>query len=83
VQPVIHTVVVSPSDDEFEMQEDGEEYEISHIILHDDSRDERYYLVAWKGYDIEDATWLTEGELEGAQDALQEYLQSLTNRMID
>ena len=66
--------------------EDGDNadvYEIDHIVLHDDSRGERFYLVRWIGWPLEDATWLSEGELENAQDVLQEYLQTLVDKMVD
>ena len=72
---------VLPADEPVE-DEEGE-YEIDRILLHDDSTSERFYLVAWKGYDLESATWLTEHELEDAQDALQEYLQTLVDKMVD
>jgi hypothetical protein len=69
---------------EQEVDDAAEEgYEISHIVLHDDSRGERYYLVAWKGYEVEDATWLTESELEDAQEVLQEYLLGLAENGVD
>jgi hypothetical protein len=83
-QPVSRSRSVQPPEPAPEdMVIDDEDYEISHIILHDDSRGERYYLVAWKGYGSEDATWLTETELQDAQDALQEYLHMLAAKEIE
>jgi hypothetical protein len=54
--------------------EEEEVYEVSHIISHTDIRGVRCYLVAWVGYHEDEATWLTEEELEGAKDILNVYL---------
>ena len=40
-----------------------EEYEISHILAHRDSRRRREYLCRWKGYDASSDEWLPASEL--------------------
>ena len=43
-----------------------EEYEISHILAHRDSRRRREYLCRWKGYDASSDEWLPASELTNA-----------------
>jgi hypothetical protein len=57
--------------------DDADEYEISHIITHDDSTGARYYLVAWLGYPDEQATWMPTHQLHSAQLLLDAYLDEL------
>lgn len=66
-------------EEEDDMDEEAE-YEISHIVLHDDTHGHgnRFYLVAWRGFPLEEATWLTERELGDAPDVLKAYLRSLS-----
>jgi hypothetical protein len=77
VQPIVTAQKneISIEDDE---EDEEDEYEISHIVLHDDSRDTRFYLVAWKGFPLEEATWLTDRELRDAPDVLKAYRRTLT-----
>ena len=76
VQPIVTAQKneISIEDDE---EDDEVEYEISHIVLHDDSRETRFYLVAWKGFPLEEATWLTDRELRDAPDVLKAYQRTL------
>jgi hypothetical protein len=60
-----------------EEENEEEEYEISHVISHDDSTGTRFYLVGWVGYSDAEATWLSEDELQGAQEVLGVYLDNL------
>ena len=53
---------------------DGElEYEVEKIVKHRRVRGRLQYLVAWKGYDESEYMWLTEQDLEHAQDILGAY----------
>jgi hypothetical protein len=76
VQPIVTAQMNEISIEEDEEDEE-DEYEISHIVLHDDSRDIRFYLVAWKGFPLEEATWLTDLELRDAPDVLKAYQRTL------
>lgn len=53
---------------------DGEEEYEAEAILEDKRRNNRReYLVLWKGYPREDATWESESNLTNCKDLLQEY----------
>jgi hypothetical protein len=58
-------------------EREGQEFEVSHILGHDDSAGMRFYQVAWVGYSHEQATWLSEEELGGAKKALKQYKKKL------
>lgn len=80
VQPMLQVPPPKVLAEDVEMEDGDDEendYEISHIVLHEDSGGQRYYLVAWKGYDLDQATYLTAAELESAPEILQEYLNGL------
>lgn len=52
-----------------------EEYEVESVQAHREQKKGREYLVRWKGYAPADDTWEAAGNLEHAQEAVQEYLQ--------
>jgi hypothetical protein len=56
--------------------EEAEEYVIEAILDHYKERGVRYYLVKWEGYE-DSHDWLSEGDLEGAQDLLEEYKEKI------
>jgi hypothetical protein len=51
----------------------AEEYTISRILNHKDIMGTTHLLCAWEGLPESQATWLTEDELEGAEDVVAEY----------
>jgi hypothetical protein len=62
--------------------EEGQiEYEIDEILDHkfDEHNRPTKYLIKWKGYGIEDATWETADNLNNAQMAVYEYHKRIDN----
>ena len=59
---------------------DDEQYEVDSILDHQDEgtgrRKNRLYLVAWKRYALEDATWEPKGNLKNSSDTVQAYWTS-------
>ena len=59
---------------------DDEQYEVDSILDHQDEgtgrRKRRLYLVSWKGYALEDATWEPEGNLKNSSETVQAYWTS-------
>jgi hypothetical protein len=51
----------------------AEEYTISRILNHKNIMGTNHFLCAWEGLPGSKATWLTEDELEGADDIIAEY----------
>ena len=68
------TVVSPPAAIEIDGQQ---EYEVEAIIRHRGTGNRRQYLVAWKGYELHEATWEPEANLSNCQDLLAEYLLRL------
>ena len=68
------TVVSPPAALEVEGQQ---EFEVEVIIRHRGSTSRRQYLVAWKGYELHEATWELEANLTHCRDLLAEYLLRL------
>jgi hypothetical protein len=65
------------------VMEDGQtEYEVDRIIDHktDTNGNPTKYLVLWKGYNAEDATFEPIEHLENASEAIAKYHQSLTDK---
>ena len=56
---------------------DDEQFEVDSILDHQDEgsgkRRKRSYLVSWKGYSIENATWEPEAHLKNASESIQKY----------
>ena len=60
------------------LEVDGQqEFEVEAIIRHRGTGTRRRYLVAWKGYELHEATWEPEVNLSNCQDLLAEYLLRL------
>ena len=57
--------------------EGEQEFEVEAIIRHRGSTSRREYLVAWKGYELHEATWEREANLTHCSDLLAEYLLRL------
>ena len=55
-------------------------YEVERIITMRDTRRGRQYFVQWAGYSKAEASWKYEEELDGAQAAIYEYLQTRNHR---
>ena len=60
-----------------DLVDDEEEYEVERVIDHRRRRQGRQqvleYLVKWRGYGMEEALWLPEGELRNAPQAVADY----------
>jgi hypothetical protein len=54
--------------------EGQQEYEVEAVIRHRGTGNRRQYLVAWKGYELHEATWEPEANLSHCQDLLAEYI---------
>ena len=54
-----------------------EHYEIEKLIRHKGAPTRQQYLVRWKGYSIEEDSWLPETEFTAAKEILQDYKNSL------
>ena len=50
-----------------------EEYEIEWILKHRGTPKNCFYLIRWKGYTVEEDTWLQESDLEHAAEILNTY----------
>ena len=57
--------------------EGEQEFEVEAIIKHRGSTSKRQYLVAWKGYELHEATWEPEANLTHCSDLVAEYLLRL------
>ncbi|KAI9712743.1 MAG: hypothetical protein M1820_001365 [Bogoriella megaspora] len=74
---------VGGEEDEEEGDEDGEdgeeEYVVEKILSHQfDEDDKPFYEVKWQGYEKKaDRTWEPEENLEGAQEALEQYYEKI------
>ena len=69
-----HTINSPPEALEVEGEQ---EFEVEAIIRHRGSTSRREYLVAWKGYELHEATWEREANLTHCSDLLAEYLLRL------
>jgi hypothetical protein len=49
------------------------EWEIDRILKHRRGRGGTEYHVLWKGYGIDEASWLPEDDLEHAQEVIKDY----------
>ena len=58
-----------------ELVEGTLEYEVEGILRHKGKGARRRYLVLWKGYPLEEATWEPERHLDHAPEILEEYLR--------
>ena len=56
------------------------EYEIEGILRHRGKGVRRRYLVLWKGYPLEEATWEPEMHLDHAPEVLEEYLRRVNKQ---
>ena len=80
---VARGVLASAGEPPWDAAEDGgggesegsvaEEYTISRILNHKDIMGTTHFFCAWEGLPESQATWLTEDELEGAEDVVAEY----------
>ena len=53
---------------------DQDTYEVERILRHQKFRDGTYqYLIKWKGYPEDEATWHREADLEGAEKIVTQY----------
>jgi len=72
-----HSPATGPPPAQVLLVKDDEQYEVDSILDHQDEgsgrRKKRLYLVSWKGYALEDATWEPEGNLKNSSDTVQEY----------
>ena len=63
---------------EAELRDNGEQvYEVDRILGQRGSQRTRSYLVLWKGYPIEEATWEPYRNLGGASEAIREFRSSM------
>ena len=69
-----HTISSPPEALEVEGEQ---EFEVEAIIRHRGSTSRREYLVAWKGYELHEATWEREANLTHCSDLVAEYLLRL------
>jgi hypothetical protein len=53
------------------------EYEVEEICNHRDINNRREYLVHWKGYPLEDATWTPVSELGNCKKLFRAYKKSV------
>ena len=60
--------------------EDHLEYEVEDFIRHHRRGTRRQYLVLWKGYPFNEATWEYERDLKNAPDILEAYLRHCGER---
>ena len=56
-----------------ELIDGEEEYEIDKILKHRVVRNQRQFLVSWKGYPLSEAEWKKEKELSHAKELLKAY----------
>lgn len=56
--------------------EENVEYEVDHILDHKLRKNERIFLIRWKGYDSDDDTWESESRLQCPL-VLKKYLASI------
>ena len=58
-----------------ELVEGTLEYEVESILRHTGKGARRRYLVLWKGYPLDEATWEPEASLDYGPEVLEEYLR--------
>ena len=58
-----------------ELVEGTLEYEVESILRHKGKGARKQYLVLWKGYPLDEATWEPEAHLDHAPEVLEEYLR--------
>ena len=62
-----------------ELVEGEPEYEVEAILRHRGKGAKRQYLILWKGYPLDEATWEPESHLTHAPEILEEYLRRETS----
>ena len=84
IHPVFHTSLLTPyKENEIhgrnfqepppDLIDEEEEYEIERILKHCGTPKNHFYLIQWKGYTVEEDTWLWELDLEHAVEILDAY----------
>ena len=79
VHPVFHRSLLRPfigdvpSDLSHPLVEPGHEYEVKQILRSCIVRGKTQYLVKWKNYAIEEATWQTEANCENCKDLVKNF----------
>ena len=59
---------------------DNDEYEVEFILDERGSGSSKQYLVEWKGYSEDDASWVPERNLANAQEVLRDFKSNRTRR---
>jgi hypothetical protein len=72
---LVDTLMAEAAEAEKNDDNPGDAFVVSHILKHKNYLGKRYFQVAWVGIPPENATWLSEDELEGAEDAIKEYFE--------
>ena len=62
-----------------ELVEGEPEYEVQAILRHRGKGAKRQYLILWKGYPLDEATWEPESHLTHAPEVQEEYLRRETS----
>jgi Chromo (CHRromatin Organisation MOdifier) domain len=57
----------------FEAKDEVKEFEVESILAHKVTKRKLYFLVKWKHYDLFEASWEPECNLENALDILNSY----------
>ena len=84
IHPVFHASLLTPYKENKiyrlnflepppDLIDEEEEYEIEQILKHGGTPKNCFYLIQWKGYTVEEDTWLKEADLEHAVDILNSY----------
>jgi hypothetical protein len=82
IHPVFHISLLEPAPSNIRLQQHVEteetepEYEVEKILDTKQIRNQRYYLVKWKGYDNSENTWEPTNHLQNCQKAIQEFHQN-------
>jgi hypothetical protein len=82
IHPVFHVALLKPAYghnvhqipvEQFPEEDDDTEYVVEGILAHRERHGETQYLVKWKGYMYEEATWEPEINLGNSMEKLEEY----------
>jgi hypothetical protein len=47
--------------------DDGDMYEVDYIMKHEEKNGQFRYFIKWKGYDVKDASWVSEDDINDPQ----------------